>query len=138
MKIICYFLGCVITILPITSCGGPEPADQDVARKSEPLRLALVRYYETNKSFPEDLELLRGVDSNLSIQANRWNNEWEYFSRTDSYNIWCYPGRTRRSLCLKLNPKSVAETGWFINNDDGIFQRRPFPLLPQEQALLSK
>jgi hypothetical protein len=80
-----HMLGFITIILAIASCGGPEAAEQDVAKKSEPLRIALVGYYETNGSFPLNLELLGGVYSNLSGGGNRWN-EWKYFSRTDSYN----------------------------------------------------
>ena len=137
MKIISFVM--LLSLLGLVSCSHSESSNQNVARKSEPIRRLLVKYYESKGHFPNDGNSLKELDPQISFQGPMWN-EWSYTSYDpDEYNMWTYPSKwSRQSLWLKFNAKDATKTGWFINNDNGDFQPQPIPLLPEEQKLLQK
>lgn len=126
----------IFALLVLASC---TPANFDsVARKSEPFRVLLLKYYVLNGHFPDDPNSLKDIDPKFSLQSGLWNG-WAYApDHVGAYQIFVYPGRTRQSLWLKFDVKNPSQTGWFINNDDGNFQRQKIPLMPLEQNLLRK
>jgi hypothetical protein len=132
VKLVIFFV--IFALLVLASC---TPTDYNgVARKSEPFRLLLLKYYVLKGHFPDDPNSLKDLDPIFSLQGGLWNG-WAYApDDADAYQIFIYPGRTRQSLWLKFDVKTPPKTGWFINNDDGNFQRQTIPLMPQEQDLL--
>jgi hypothetical protein len=119
----------------LTSCKPPDYGK--VAANSDTLRLFLAKYYMTNAYFPDEIGALSSLDPSFAGLGNLWQ-KWKYSSGNDSYAIWTYPGPTRQSLWFKFNPRSPAETGWFVNDDEGHFKRQPIPLSPQEIMIITK
>lgn len=98
----------------------------------------LVEYYRSKGEFPADPNMLKEFDPGFHLVGGLWNG-WNYSAFDPGvYNIWTYPGRTRKSLWLKFNVRTPAETGWFVCNDDGRFQRKEIPLLKGEVELLKE
>ncbi len=78
------------------------------ARKSEPIRRLLVKYYESIRALPQRWEMsLKELDllKLVCAKAAMWN-EWSYTSYDpDEYNMWTYPSKwSRQSLWLKFRP----------------------------------
>ena len=100
--------------------------------------MLLVKYYRSKGEFPNDANKLREFDPGFRLDSGALWNGWNY-SKTDPgrYEMWTYPGRTRRSLWFKFNVENPSETGWFINNE-GHLQREEISLLPEEMELLKE
>jgi hypothetical protein len=129
-----YFL--VLGLVYLTSCTRVDL--EATAHKSDKLRTLLARYYIAHTNFPGDFTLLKELDPHFETQGGLWNG-WDYTAYDPgTYDIWCYPSVTRQSLWFKMNVNDPAETGWFINNDDGIFINQHIPILPLETNILQQ
>ncbi len=112
------------------------------ARGSEPLRLLLLTYYETNGAFPASLDSLKAIDPEFAWDGILWNG-WNYSANMEAhqeaYGIWTYPGPTRQSLWFVFVPGSSAKTRWYLDNENGtIIRLETIALLPQERELLKR